>query len=250
MAGGRISAGREPKGHKISAGNQPEKKRLNFNFRFWSQIENFGLSELRDGWFVALLEKLRDLSSYDVDVFVQSSEAKDAWRYHQIKWDQPNIPIQRNDLTWVETSYLDNAEEFPIYQFQITKSLGRVVGFWDEKKVFNIVLLDPLHNLQPSKAFDYKVNPSSPLACDYTILVQQVESLVSTCSDQCPHANSVTNLQTRKKELQAFGVVMVQVSDLSKLEYAQKVVDSGMATSYAEIFEYGVDQLHSEISQG
>ena len=79
-------------------------------------------------------------------------------RFHQINWGQKNCPMSREELDWLPKGYLDNADSFPMCQFQISMALGRIVGFWDENNVFNVVLLDPLHNIQPSKDYGYKVD--------------------------------------------------------------------------------------------
>lgn len=45
------------------------------------------------------------------------------------------------------------------WQFQLSKGTGRVVGFFNENfSIFYVVLLDPKHNIQPSKDFDYYVD--------------------------------------------------------------------------------------------
>jgi hypothetical protein len=74
------------------------------------------------------MEKLSELSQRDVKGFITSSAERDAWRYHPINWNQTNIPIQRRDLTWIDADYLGNNEEYPLLQFQVTTTLGRVVG--------------------------------------------------------------------------------------------------------------------------
>lgn len=130
-------------------------KKWTFSFQYWKQIEFFGLDKSNPSWFVSLIEKLKDLSGKDVKNFVSTGEQRDAWRYHNINWNQTNIPIQREDLDWLDKDYRENEAEYPIVQFQVSQALGRVVGFWDENSVFNILLLDPLHNIQPSKRYNY-----------------------------------------------------------------------------------------------
>ena len=79
-----------------------------------------------------LLEKLRDLNGESIDAFLADPSKKDYWRYHEISWTQTNIPVSRKDLNWIPKDYLANKAEFPLFQFQISKAVGRVVGFWDE----------------------------------------------------------------------------------------------------------------------
>lgn len=154
-------------------------KKWTFSFQYWKQIEFFGLDKSNPTWFVSLIEKLKDLSDKEIKSFVSSGSERDAWRYHNIDWNQKNIPIQRNDLEWLDKDYRENEAEYPIIQFQISQALGRVVGFWDENSVFNILLLDPLHNIQPSKSHGYKVDSCNPLSCNYSSLLSSIDTLKS-----------------------------------------------------------------------
>jgi len=173
-------------------------KKWVFSFRFWRQIEFFGLDKSESKWFVSLLEKLTDLSKIEINKFISDKQTKNSYRYHHINWNQKNIPIQRKELKWIESDYLENEEEFPLVQFQISRALGRIVGFWDENSVFNIVLLDPLHNIQPSKDFNYKVDPCNPLSCQYTSLLLDITAMRSkTCENKnCPYQSALDSIPT------------------------------------------------------
>ena len=47
-------------------------------------------------------------------------------------------------------------------QFSITKSTGRIVGYFDrDSSIFHIVLLDPEHNIQPAKKTNYQIQPTT-----------------------------------------------------------------------------------------
>jgi hypothetical protein len=163
-------------------------KRWTFSFRFWKQIENFGLDQTDSKWFIALLDKLADLSKLKRDQFLKDGVDRDNWRFHKIHWQQKNIPVQRKDLDWIPKIYLDNEAEYELFQFQITQSLGRVIGFFDEYQEFNIVLLDPLHNMQPAKSHDYKVHYCKPESTHYVDLLKDVEKAQKqTCVQSgCP----------------------------------------------------------------
>lgn len=181
-----------------------------FSFEFFNQIEYFGLSESDPKWFVSLLEKLRDLGSIDVDSFKSDYTQRNSWRYHPIEWTQPHIPIQRKDLTWLPSDYLNNEDDFPLLQFQISKGLGRVVGFWGVgSNIFYIVLLDPLHNLQPSKSYGYKVDDSSPLSCQYSSLLADIENSLrkkSTNCSECEAFKFLEKIPTKNNSTNFFAV--------------------------------------------
>jgi hypothetical protein len=213
-----------------------------FSFRFFKQIENFGLDKQDANWFVSVIEKLVDLSNETVDVFFADKIKKNYWRYHDISWTKKNVPIRREDLKWLQKDYLENATEFPIVQFQISKALGRVVGFWDENRVFNIILLDPLHNIQPSRDFSYKVDPCSPLPCKYTTLLDDIEAAKK---NNCPTETACpvnAALRTIPKEGHTYQVTILRLrDDLAKL--ANEVIEAGKAKSIEEIIENGVLSL-------
>jgi hypothetical protein len=153
----------------------PRAKYWSFSFRYWRQTDLFPLSE-RAAWFASLLGRLKELGQLEIEQFVRSSKTRDVHRYHEIDWNARNIPIQRRDMTWIPNDYRNNETEYPLIQFAISKAVGRVVGFWDEYQVFNIVALDTLHNLQPSVRFNYTVRYQTPLKCEYTSLLHDVQA--------------------------------------------------------------------------
>ena len=153
--------GRPPrKGKKPVTGDIPPPRRFVFSFRFFKEDRYFGIGGKDSGWFSSVLSKLAEISSASYDELMSNMRAKQIWRLHEIDWSANNIPVLRQNLTWLDKPYIDNTTEFPFFQFQITTAHGRVVGFWDETGVFNVVFLDPLHNMQPS---DYQTTYSTRL---------------------------------------------------------------------------------------
>jgi hypothetical protein len=122
-----------------------------------------------------------------------------------------------------------------------SKSLGRVVGFFDEEQVFQVVLLDPLHNLQPSGAHNYRVDPSSPLSCDYTQLREDVLAAAkkATCAEeaQCPVKKILATIDAKPEA--AFNLVVMTPQD-DAVETANELMTKNQVSSYEEIFETGV----------
>jgi hypothetical protein len=227
----RPIAGKEPDGQqKVRIDKKPDAPRWLFSFRFWRQIEFFGLDRTPATWLVSVLDRLQQLSSKNVGDFIVDSAERDGWRYHKIDWEQPSIPVQREDLVWIDPLYLNNEDEFPLYQFQVSQTLGRVIGFWDENRYFNIVFLDPFHNMQPTKRTGYRVDPCGPL-----------EEVASECADNgCDKGKRLTGFNDCKKQLQAFNVLMVKVGDPMKLKAADELIETGVVKSHSEIFEYGL----------
>jgi len=152
-----------------------EKTHLSFSFLYFRQIPFFELDDQDNRWFVSLLERLKDLSGKNSSILGDTT-AKQAYRIHPIAWTQTNIPIKKSDLDWIPKEYLDNTE-IEFLQFEITQSTGRVVGFFNEtNEVFNIVLLDPKHNIQPTKSTGYKVDKTHYCPTDYEELLEQLNT--------------------------------------------------------------------------
>ena len=218
--------------------HKPKERQWSFSLRYWKQIKYFGLDRTKPDWFVSLMEKLQDLCKYSISTFKEDTAFRTAQRVHKVDWDQKNIPIQRKKLAWLHPDYLDNEEDYPLYQFQISKALGRVVGFFDEEDVFNIVLLDPHHNIQPSKFHNYRVDPCSILNCQYTSLLNEIDNLKTqkTCGNG--DCNLQRTLLTVPTNLVCSEVLLhfIGSEDLEQLEELQ----SRENISATEIFQFGI----------
>jgi hypothetical protein len=218
----------------------PTPKLWTFGFRFFRQIKFFGLNRTDSGWFVSFLEKLTEISSEDIDEFLSNMEKRNAWRFHDVNWNLYNVPIRRSDLNWLPNDILSNAEEFPIHQFQISKALGRVAGFFDPEQVFQIVLLDPWHNLQPSKAHNYRVSPCDSMSCDYTRMREEILNAaeLAACSiEECPVRTALRAID--RKPDQAYGVILLKPED-QVVRDAYQLISEGRAASYEELFCAGI----------
>lgn len=167
--------------------NKPKEglENWSFSFKYFKQIDKFGIGNKDASWFTSMLERLKDLSKYNIDNFISNSQLKDTLRYHTINWDQTNIPVKRKDFDWLPKDIVVNDDEFPFYQFQISTGTGRIVGFWLDN-VFNIVVLDPMHNIQPSKKFNYFVYPTKTVESEYNSLLADIDNLKKyKCSNDC-----------------------------------------------------------------
>lgn len=171
-----------------------------FSFKHFKQIEKFGLGETDAKWYLALLERLKDLSNQKVDVLLSDYTARDAYRFHPINWNAINIPIQRKDFNWIDNNILNNEDEYPFFQFQISTALGRVIGYFDENhEHFYILLLDHKHNMQPSKKFNYNVNDTTVLFCDYSSLLMDVDRVrgLKCPVDECKCKSEINAIPTK-----------------------------------------------------
>lgn len=177
--------------HKIVSGLVPAEtpKKLSFGFTFFKEIENFGLrsegKQIDNAWMLSFVEKLGELGRYTPEELRTNPQLRQNLRHHKIDWQATNIPIRINDLNWVSADYRNNPE-FPFWQFQVSKATGRFVGFYDEQNVFQIVLVDPLHNVQPAGGkFAYKVNSCFTLGTVYEQLCFSLQELHRNCQKEC-----------------------------------------------------------------
>ena len=150
--------------------NELKRRKITFSFSYFKQIPNFQIGECSKGWHIGLLERLGALGTMTPQEVLEENRGSIALRCHPIDWSAKNIPIQRKDLDWLPKEILDNETDFPIMQFSITKSTGRIVGYFDrDSSIFHIVLLDPEHNIQPAKKTNYQIQPTTK-AVSYTHL--------------------------------------------------------------------------------
>lgn len=213
-----------------------------FSFKYFNQIKYFGLDTVSTKWFASLLERLKDLSSQKIDIFFRDIAIKQQYRYHPIGWGLKNVPIKRMELNWIDKEYLENEEEFPFYQFQLSQANGRIVGFWNEESnLFYIVLLDPEHNMQPSKNYNYKVDDCHPLSCKYSSLLKKMDDVKRMpCSvEGCGSYQTVVSLLEKESQTNA---ILGHLDDSFLIEY-EKILKK---KSLSEILEAGIYSLLGE----
>lgn len=128
------------------------KDNISFSFEFFRQCEWFGLGECDKEWYALLVNELTTVSAMTVTDLYNNRKKQ---QYHPINWSQKNIPVQPDDIDWIPEEYRQH-----LWQFHITKSRGRVVGFL-YNNIFFIVLLDPKHNIQPCKKHNYKLTETT-----------------------------------------------------------------------------------------
>lgn len=214
---------------------QSKEKRWTFSFRFWKEAENFGCDKSKPKWFISLLERFRDLSTYSLDEFRADGKLKSGFRFHAIDWQHKNVPISRVDCNWVPAVYLDNEDEYPFVQFQLSKGLGRVTGFFDEEDVFNIVLLDPLHNLQPSDFSDYRIRPCNPLGCQYSELLVEVDEIRNGL--KCDELNCKSRIESARLSVGAHThAILIPMQENDKQTLYQ-LLSQGRIKSISDVFQ-------------
>lgn len=208
--------------------------------RYWRQIKHFGVGEQQSNWFVSLLQRLATLCECKLEEFLSDSVAKDALRFHEIDWGGKNVPVKREDFDWLPQGYRDNPDEYPFYQFHISKALGRVIGFFDENQVFNVVALDPMHNMQPSQYNDYKVRPTKIGECQFTALVAVAQETVGACGHHgCTRKLELAARLESEVQSMSGGMVVCRLTD-DHHERFRSLRGQGHAEDISEIFELGL----------
>lgn len=208
-----------------------------FSFKYFKQIENFGLQSLNPNWFVSFIDRLKDLCNIEVERFKNDSNIKDGFRYHEIDWTAYNIPISRADCDWIDQEYLINETDFPFVQFHISKAFGRIVGFWNENDdMFYIVLLDPKHNIYPSKYSEYKIRDSHPLNCQYSSLLRDIEVVRKHAIKKCTDCNISIELGNLPMNLNNTNAIIFFLEDVYLDEFKKRIGNNPIS----EIIELGL----------
>ncbi|RJF74090.1 hypothetical protein D4Q52_13065 [Rhodopseudomonas palustris] len=217
-------------------------RQWNFSFRYLKQIDLFGTGDKDGAWFVSVLEKISDLSAKQVSEVLSTPAEKLRWRLHEIDWSHRSIPIRRSDLNWIDKKYLDNDDEYPFWQFSVSKALGRIVGFWDERGIFNIVLLDPSHNIQPSAYSDYKTREAPIGKGEFEIAITEIEARIGACGQDCRCRGLYDQIQSSLTHRLQFSTMLVAMPDALFVRVSG-VIQEGLADCVSDLLEIAIDEL-------
>lgn len=214
-----------------------------FSFKYFRQRDHFGIAQQKPSWFASLLGALGALSETRVEETQTNEAVKGHWRLHDINWDHEGVPLRRDEIDWIARDYRDNPEEFPILQFQISKAQGRVVGFFDEKWIFHILLLDPLHNIQPAADFDYRVRETHYARDDFALLAQKVDvaRAKANCGADCPVVRQLNTVWDGSDT----HIVYARVGP-EDFASAKKCFEDGKAKCHQDVYDIGLIYLTSE----
>jgi len=102
---GHTDRGRVPPKPRVG-----EPRRWRFSFRYWKQLPNFGCDDLKDGWFVSLLDRFREMGKQSVDDaldYIDSSDGPaDAMRFHRVTHGHRHVTMNRADFDWLDAAIL------------------------------------------------------------------------------------------------------------------------------------------------
>ena len=220
-----------------------ENSKWRFGFGHFQEMELFGLDseKVSNRWMMSMMERLAEMGRSQIADYQGNSHVAQQARYHPIDWNGKAVPITLDDLNWLPSVYRDNQSEFPISQFQVSTGTGRVIGFFDETWTFQVVLLDPLHNAQPSKSYGYSVDHCSPIGSELHALQKRIDEAIAAAPDcGCGVPGKLKGLLAQQVNGKTLVVCLHQEDVANDVLDLLEMIDDGKI-SVADIFKSGVD---------
>ncbi|MET3854428.1 hypothetical protein [Rhizobium sp. OAE497] len=234
------------KAERPDPGRVSETAHWAFSMRYWRQVDNFGIGGEEAGWFVSLFERISSLCAMTLEDFFRDTVLQASVRFHAINWQGKNVPLRRKDFDWVPEVYRDNPDDYPIYQFHVSRALGRVVGFFDEVGVFQVVLLDPNHNIQPSSYNDYEIRPTKAGACLYASVSIAADEYVSQCAaTDCSMKTGLSRHLQKQIYRQTNGLMICHVAEDHYIRF-QKLQEANSDFNLRDVIELGLMQYEAD----
>lgn len=210
-----------------------QERYIRFSLKLLREIQNFEWGDADNSWYSALLLRLSDLETHTWSEFeANSGRISEIYRYHKIKWELSKV-LKYSDLTWIPEDYR-NEKEYPIYQFSISTGKGRFHGFKDEKGVFNILLLDINHNLQPSGKHNHQIRGTHPSQTSMDIL--------QACINSCEH--SIT-CPCHSTNLLDHNIIYFKF-DIDNYLRENNITETIAPQDFEDIFKIGIDATYKE----
>lgn len=244
LKGKSLTTGKPQKAISLIPQGEKGLKYLSFSFIYCDQQDYFGYGDQDASWFATLQDRLKDLSG-KTSAILESPSERDAYRLHPINWKAKNCPISINDLKSVPKVIKDNAESDFFWQFQLSKGNGRVVGFFNEdSSIFYIVLLDPKHNIQPSKDYGYQVDDTSIALTEY----ERINLLITDIEKEVEMLGNIGDIPERlcakiRGMYLSSGVFYANIDIDLKSKYSE-LIENGLFQKKFE--EFLLDELSSE----
>lgn len=199
---------------------------ITFSFRYFAQQQYFGIGDQDAPWFANLFDRVKDLSGKTKSILENQKERED-YRLHPIDWTAKNCPITIDDLVSVPKAIKDNAEDDFFWQFQLSKGTGRVVGFFNEDfSIFYIVLLDPKHNIQPSKDYGFSVDETTIATTEYERIQMCIADAVRGTENCLPENRKKCPLPKLNDEYLRSDVFYARIDPDLKEQY-KDLIESG-----------------------
>lgn len=232
------------------AGTPRESSAATFSLRYWQQIEGFGLSHVSKGWFIDFLDGLKSTEAFLERLLEGNPAERRKFHCHPVNWTEAKVRIRRRDLKWLPREILDNEAEFPFFQLSLAKGPMRIAGFWEpDEATFNIVLIDPHHNIAMAEGFE-GAQPCTECLGDYHQMLCAVTELADEL--RSAHACKAAGCQMHErasKLAESYTLKGLVYVTPDTLQQASALVSSGRASNIDEIFVYGILYCQENKSQ-
>lgn len=149
--------------------------KVRFSFIYFNRSHDlFNCGNTKDGWYIVLLDNLKEVSELSKNEFLFDQRYKNHYDSHQHDWDkvEHHYPLPEEMFEQVKDE---------CWQFRLTSSQGRVHGFM-VKNVFYIIWLDPHHNFYPDERFGGEKYYDKPLT-PYQEKEIELEDLKTKCAN-------------------------------------------------------------------
>lgn len=220
---------------------EPQDSLWVFSLRYFRQVEHFGVSGCKSNWFVSIIERLTEMSGQKLSVFFDDRKTANDYRFHPVNWTHKNCPIRKSDLDWIDADIREN-DEFEIFQFTISKAMGRIVGFFN-RQVFYVVLLDPLHNIQPAGGnFNFKVDKTHIASCSLSAHLEATGKISSRLS-KCKSIEEAQSIAKELKTLEAShlsSTAVLHFLDDIDANSIETLISQGKAENVTEVLRMGL----------
>lgn len=233
-------------GTEIPASRIPDHQaKWAFSLKYWRQITNFALSELKAQHLIDLLESLREGEALLEKLFDGDGGTKALMHFHPVIWEKAKVPIKRSDLDWLPSPILSNESEYPIYQFTILDGALRIAGFRPTNShQFCVVLIDPHHNLHVSRGYEKATDCYSAPGAYQNFLVQlrklQADlSVEGKCAADCQARSRILEMDREYAYSAQLHV------DPMLYERARQLVADRKVGRVEDVFEHGLCHLES-----
>lgn len=211
---------------------------FSISFKYYVQRDFFGIGEQRSTWFAGLFDRLKDFSGKTASILEDYQQRK-AYRLHPISLDTKNCPLSADRLKSIYKDSQKLVENDLIWQFQLSKGTGRVIGFFNETlTVFYVILLDPKHNAQPSADYGYTVEDTEIALTDYEVLKLKFAE-IEEASQKCNKQDFCPIIQHISQEHLSSNLCYVAIDNELKEKY-RDIIEKGKLQPLIETFVFDV----------
>lgn len=122
--------------------DENKRKEIIFSFRYLLEDSDFHIDHDDASYFQTIIRRMQEVCRQTfISLVVNNSRA---WRFHRVTWSDERVSRDGFGIPGEEDLY-DEA-----YQFSVSgNEHGRIVGFFTDGRIFNIVWFDKDHTLYP-----------------------------------------------------------------------------------------------------